>query len=137
MGEPAAVVTENALRKARAVVGELVLAADTEVVLDGRIYGKPADVAEAERFLRELSGATHEVVSGVALIEEGEELTAVATTAVAFRALDEPTLRWYLDSGEWRGARRRLRDPGPWRGPRRADRRRLSERRRPAARYPA
>jgi septum formation protein len=102
-GEPAAVVTENALRKARAVIGELILAADTEVVLDGRIYGKPADVGEAERFLRELSNATHEVVSGVALIEGGEELTAVATTAVTFRALDEPTLRWYLDSGEWEG----------------------------------
>lgn len=102
-GEPAAVVTENALRKARAVAGDLVLAADTEVILDGTIYGKPADVGEAERFLRELSGATHEVVSGVALIEDGEELTAVATTAVAFRALDEPTLRWYLDDGEWEG----------------------------------
>jgi septum formation protein len=106
-GEPGAVVVENALRKARAVAAEaapgaVVLGCDTEVVLDGHVYGKPADAAEAERFLRELSGRTHQVVSGLALIEGGVEQTAVATTGVAFRALDEPTLRWYLDGGEWR-----------------------------------
>ena len=101
-GEPGAVVVENALRKARAVEGELVLGCDTEVVLGGRVYGKPDDTAEAERFLRELSGREHEVVSGLALIEDGTEATAVARTRVTFRTLDEPTLRWYLDSGEWR-----------------------------------
>ncbi|HEU0019106.1 MAG TPA: Maf family protein [Thermoleophilaceae bacterium] len=101
-GEPDAVVLENALRKARAVDGELVLACDTEVVLDGRVYGKPGDEGEAERFLRELSGRAHRVVSGLALIEHGHEATATATTGVTFRELDEPTLRWYLDSGEWR-----------------------------------
>jgi septum formation protein len=105
-GEPGAVVVENALRKARAVAAEapdgLVLGCDTEVVLDGRVYGKAADAAEAERFLRELSGRTHQVVSGLALLESGQEATAEAWTAVAFRELDEPTLRWYLDSGEWR-----------------------------------
>ncbi len=106
-GEPAAVVVENALRKARAVAAEaapdaVVLGCDTEVVLDGRVYGKPADAAEAERFLRELSGRTHQVVSGLALVEGGVEATAVAATGVAFRALDEPMLRWYLDGGEWR-----------------------------------
>jgi len=102
-GEPGAVVVENALRKARAVDGELVLGCDTEVVLDGRVYGKPRDAAEAERFLRELSGREHRVVSGLALIESGEEATAVAWTGVTFRQLDEPTLRWYLGSGEWSG----------------------------------
>jgi septum formation protein len=101
-GEPEAVVVENALRKARAVGGHLVLGCDTEVVLDGRVYGKPRDVAEAERFLRELSGREHRVVSGLALIDGGAELTATATTVVRFRTLDEPTLRWYLDGGEWR-----------------------------------
>jgi septum formation protein len=101
-GEPEAVVVENALRKARAVGGELVLGCDTEVVLDGGVYGKPRDVAEAERFLRELSGREHDVVSGLALIDAGRELTAVARTSVRFRDLDEQTLRWYLDSGEWR-----------------------------------
>jgi septum formation protein len=101
-GEPGAVVVENALRKARAVEGELVLGCDTEVVLDGRVYGKPRDEAEAEAFLRELSGREHQVVSGLALIETGDELTATVWTGVTFRQLDEPTLRWYLDSGEWR-----------------------------------
>lgn len=101
-GDPERVVVENALRKARAVGAPLTLGCDTEVVLDGRVYGKPADAAEAERFLRELSGRAHTVVSGLALIEDGRERTAVCATAVAFRALDEPTLGWYLDSGEWR-----------------------------------
>lgn len=101
-GEPGAVVVENALRKARAVAGELVLGCDTEVVLDGRVYGKPRDEREAEGFLRQLSGREHRVVSGLALIEDGAERTAVARTAVTFRELDEPTLRWYLDGGEWR-----------------------------------
>jgi septum formation protein len=101
-GEPGAVVVENALRKARAVAGELVLGCDTEVTLDGRVYGKPRDQAEAERFLRELSGREHHVVSGLALIEDGVAATAASWTGVTFRELDEPTLRWYLDSGEWR-----------------------------------
>ena len=101
-GEPGAVVVENALRKARAVDGELVLGCDTEVVLDGRVYGKPGDEREAEAFLRQLSGREHRVVSGLAVIESGEEVTATATTGVTFRELDEVTLRWYLASGEWR-----------------------------------
>jgi septum formation protein len=106
-GEPGAVVVENALRKARAVAVEaareaVVLACDTEVVLDGRVYGKPADEQEAARFLRELSGREHRVVSGLALVEAGEEQTAACWTGVTFRALDEPTLRWYLAGGEWR-----------------------------------
>jgi septum formation protein len=101
-GEPGEVVVANALRKARAASGELVLAADTEVSLDGRVYGKARDAGEAENFLRELSGRDHAVHTGIAVIEKGEELTAVAATKVTFRALDEGTLRWYVDSGEWR-----------------------------------
>jgi septum formation protein len=101
-GEPAALVVENALRKARAVPGELVLGVDTTVALDGRVYGKPRDAAEAEAFLRALSGRTHDVHSGIALIEGGVERTAAACTAVRFREIDEPTLAWYLESGEWR-----------------------------------
>lgn len=102
VGEPEAVVVENALRKARAVGAPLTLGCDTEVVLDGRVYGKPADAADAERFLRELSGREHAVVSGLALVEDGRETTAVCRTTVTFRTLDEGTLRWYLDGGEWR-----------------------------------
>src|SRR2546423_9783143 len=58
-GDPPAMVMENALRKARAVNGDRVLGVDTEVVLDGRIYGKPVDEQEAEPFLRRRAGRTH------------------------------------------------------------------------------
>jgi septum formation protein len=101
-GEARAVVLENARRKARAVPGELVLGADTEVVLDGRIHGKAADEAEAETFLRRLSGRTHEVWGGIALRSAAEERTAVAVTRVRFRRLERDWIDWYLATGEWR-----------------------------------
>jgi septum formation protein len=102
-GDPPAVVVENALRKARAVRGERVLGVDTEVVLDGRVYGKPADEAEAETFLRRLSGRTHEVWSGIALRSEtGDERTGNACTKVRFRLLEQPDIDRYVASGEWR-----------------------------------
>jgi septum formation protein len=105
-GEPRRVVLENALRKARAVSagGELVLAADTAVVLDGRVFGKPADQGEAETFLRRLSGRTHEVMSGIALRgPDGSERSDVAVTRVRFRRLEQRDLAWYLATGEWEG----------------------------------
>jgi septum formation protein len=102
-GDPPAMVVENALRKARAVPGERVLGVDTEVVLDGRVYGKAADEAEAETFLRRLSGRTHEVWSGIALRSDtGDERTATACTRVRFRRLEQKDIDWYLASGEWR-----------------------------------
>ena len=101
-GEPRAVVRENARRKARAVEGTRVLGADTAVVLDGHIFGKPADAEEAELFLRRLSGRTHEVWSGVAVREGGAERDAVVVTRVRFRLLEQPMIDWYLASGEWR-----------------------------------
>ena len=78
-GDPLELVVENALLKLRAVPGELVLAVDSMVVWDGRAHGKPADAAEAESWLRELSGRWHEVMGGIALREHGEERTAVAS----------------------------------------------------------
>jgi septum formation protein len=101
-GDPRSTVVENARRKARAVEGERVLAADTEVVLDGRVFGKPADAGEAELFLRRLSGRTHEVWGGLALRYDDNERTADAVTKVRFRRLEQPDLAWYLDTGEWR-----------------------------------
>ena len=101
-GEPRAAVVENALRKARAVAGERVLGVDTEVVLDGDLLGKPASEADAEAFLRRLAGRDHEVMSGIALIEDGRERTAVSVTRVRFRPLSERDVAWYLASGEWR-----------------------------------
>jgi septum formation protein len=101
-GEPRALVVENALRKARAVEGERVLGADTTVVLDGQVLGKPADGGEAETYLRRLSGRTHEVWSGIALLANGAERSSSARTRVRFRRLEEKDLLWYLESGEWR-----------------------------------
>jgi septum formation protein len=115
-GDPRRLVRENALRKARAVPArserpaaggpaeppDLVLGADTAVVLDGRTFGKPRDRAEAETFLRRLSGRTHEVMSGIAVREPaGAERSDVAVTKVRFRRLEAPELDWYLASGEW------------------------------------
>ena len=101
-GDPREVVVENARRKARAVDGERVLGADTAVALDGRVFGKPADEAEALAFLQALSGRRHEVHGGICLRAEGEERTGLAVTQVRFRHLGPADLDWYIASGEWR-----------------------------------
>jgi septum formation protein len=106
-GRPEEAVVENALRKARAgaarVPQALVLGADTDVVLDGRVLGKPADAGEARRRLEALSGRTHEVLSGLALVEPGgAERTALERSLVTFRTLDPAILELYLASEEWR-----------------------------------
>jgi septum formation protein len=106
-GDPEEVAMENALRKARAArvpdVLETVIGCDTLVALDGSIYGKPSDEQHARETLRALSGATHEVVSGLALVVGGEERTAISRTTVTFRELSDRLLAWYLALGEWRG----------------------------------
>jgi septum formation protein len=106
-GPPEDVVTENALRKARAVAREvgperLVLSVDTVVYFEGRIYGKPADLAEARSHISDLAGREHEVWSGLVLLEHGRELTGTARTKVRFASLDDQTIDWYLASEEWR-----------------------------------
>lgn len=105
---PEELVLENARRKARAVAerageGVLVLGVDTDVALDSRILGKPETRDQALAILSQLSGATHEVLSGLAVMGPGpEERTASETTKVTFRTLSEPTIDLYLASGEWR-----------------------------------
>ena len=74
------------------------LGVDTVVALDGRIYGKPRDEADAAATLRALSGRTHEVVSGLAI---SGEVTA-AVTRVTFRTVTDDLLQWYVATGEWR-----------------------------------
>jgi septum formation protein len=101
-GDPRAAAEANARAKAQAVPGALVLGVDTMVALDDRIYGKPADPAEARATLRALSGATHEVVSGLALARDGEIESVTDVTEVTFRDLGEPVVDWYLSTGEWR-----------------------------------
>jgi septum formation protein len=101
-GEPSLVVQENARRKVRAVPGDFVLAADTEVVLDARVFGKAADEEQAVSFLRLLSGRMHEVWGGLALRRAGDEQTAAAVTQVQFRELSDHEIAWYIGTGEWR-----------------------------------
>ena len=89
----------NAALKARAAaqVGRWVLGADTVVALNGRIFGKPVNLAKAHEFLRALSGATHEVITGCALIgPDGAETVFHETTRVTFRELSDETIDCYL-----------------------------------------
>jgi septum formation protein len=102
-GDPHEVVVENARRKARAVEGDLVLACDTEVILDGDVFGKPASEVEARAFLERLSGRTHEVYGGIVLRGGGDEQTGVCVTKVEFRALEADEIESYVATGEWRG----------------------------------
>jgi septum formation protein len=97
---------EHAVGKARSV-GHFdkrpVLGCDTEVICDGRVYGKPENEADAERMLESLAGKTHEVVSGLALITPAWEEVHREVTRVTFRPLDARDLAHYLASGEWQG----------------------------------
>ena len=86
-----------------AVPGALVLGADTEVILDGRVFGKPADADDAAAMLRRLSGRTHQVVTAVSLVSAGREAQAVSTSQVTVGVLDEAAIGAYLASGEWQG----------------------------------
>ena len=96
---------ERARGKARSVeVGERpVLGVDTEVVLDGRLLGKPADAAEAEAMLESLAGRTHDVVSGLCLRTVAWEEAHEESTSVTFRRLTPRDLARYVSAGEWEG----------------------------------
>jgi len=101
--DPKAYVARLALAKGKAVVAqseEIVLAADTTVVLDGEIIGKPADNIEAKSILRKLSNRTHQVHTGFALISGSEEFCQVVTTAVTFKLLSDAEIETFLKSGE-------------------------------------
>jgi septum formation protein len=103
-GDPAVIAEANARRKAAAVVGDLVLGADTVVSAGGAPLGKPAGEAQAREFLTRLAGRTHEVVGGIALARGGAvTATAVETTRVRFRPIGPELLEWYVATGEWRG----------------------------------
>lgn len=126
-GAPRVVASENALRKALAGaeaggpdVDELVIGCDTLVateldiadlprasaaraVAGTQIWGKPPNEAAARETLRRLSGRTHEVVSGLAVVRRGDVRAATEVTKVTFRELDDATIDWYVACGEWQG----------------------------------
>lgn len=80
-----------------------VLGVDTEVLFGGELLGKPSTGAEAEAMLEQLSGTTHEVVSGLCLRTQAWEEVATATTVVTFRVLTPRDLAHYVSSNEWEG----------------------------------
>jgi septum formation protein len=107
-GDPEQEVLENARRKARAVesagsAGKLVVACDTDVVLDGRALGKPADEAEAKEYLDRMSGRAHEVLGGLVVLAGEQERSGLERTTVVFRELTDAEKERYVRFGEWRG----------------------------------
>ena len=90
--------------KARAVERDgCVIACDTDVVLDGKALGKPADEAEAREYLERMSGRPHVVMSGLVVLVDGEERSGLERTTVVFKELSEAEKARYVEFGEWRG----------------------------------
>lgn len=81
----------------------VVLSADTVVAFDGKIFGKPENKADAERMLRQLSGNTHEVITGYAILSKNMRQTGKVITRVTFNNLLDAVLNAYLESGLWQG----------------------------------
>ena len=104
-GEEPVAHTERLARGKAGVIAErapdaLVIAADTIVVIDGDILGKPADIPEARAMLRRLSGRTHEVCTAMAVAQGTRVESAVVRVPVRFRALDDETITRYVNTGE-------------------------------------
>ena len=97
---PAAYARRLARDKARAVPGELVLGADTIVVVDDEVLEKPADVEDAVRMLTRLQGRRHEVITAICLVANGREYEAADVSAVFFRPVTPEFLRAYVATGE-------------------------------------
>ena len=106
---PADYVLRVARAKARAVAarcresGSTVLAADTTVVVDGEILGKPVDRHDASAMLKRLAGVVHEVLTGVVVVAGDRELTEVVRTRVHLLPLSPDEIAWYVESGEPEG----------------------------------
>lgn len=95
---------ENARMKAQAVAGPgLVIACDTDVVLDGRALGKPQGEVEAREYLERMSGRAHTVLSGLVVLDGDEERSGLEATSVVFRELSEAEKERYVAFGEWQG----------------------------------
>jgi septum formation protein len=106
-GDPEFLVIENARRKARAIdrpEGALVIACDTDVVLDGEVLGKPTDAEDARRYLDRMSGRGHTVMSGLVVLDEnGEEHSGLERSEVVFKRISDAEKQRYVDFGEWKG----------------------------------
>jgi len=83
--------------------GVVVVAADTEVILDGVVFGKPEDADEAAGMLRRLAGRTHRVATVVWAVSSAREASACSVSEVAIAPLDATVIDAYLATGEWCG----------------------------------
>ena len=106
--DPVSYVKRLALEKARAVymvsgTHAIVIGADTTVDLDGRIFGQPVDDNDARQMLRRLSGTTHQVHTGVAVVNALGEAVEVVSSSVTFIDLQLEMLEWYIGTGESAG----------------------------------
>ncbi len=102
--DPAKLVEELSYNKAKAVAdrhpGDIIIGADTVVVIDNDILGKPADEADAIKMLKRLSGATHQVMTGVSLIRGEKRTTFHEVTDVTFFELTDDEIKNYVSTGE-------------------------------------
>jgi septum formation protein len=106
-GDPEAEVLENARRKSAAVASgtgpeSIVIACDTDVVLDDRALGKPENEAEARQYLDRMSGRPHEVLSALVVVSPDGERSGLERTTVTFKELDDAAKERYVRFGEWR-----------------------------------
>jgi len=103
-GEDGAAAAERLARLKALAVSPLetlpVLAADTLVLCDGQVLGKPASVADARLTLRGLAGRSHEVVTGVCLVAAGTTRSALERTTVTLGGMNDAEIEWYVATGE-------------------------------------
>lgn len=101
---PADYVQRLAKEKAEKIAadhpGEIVLGADTTVVINGRIIGKPRDLAEAREMLQTLSGAWHDVLTGVAVVNSGKTHTGLQSTRVKFVKMNKEEIEFLVEKGD-------------------------------------
>ena len=113
--EPRQAVEELAIQKVKAV-RELcqeretpwIVGADTVILLDKKIYGKPVNRRHAFSMLSDLQGRTHEVITAIALFNGRKQTTGIidcrsVVSTVSFAKMKEAEIEWYLDTGEWEG----------------------------------
>jgi septum formation protein len=92
----------KALAVSERVHARVTIGCDTDVVLDGKALGKPADETEAREYLERMSGCAHTVMSGLVVLVDGEERSGLERTSVVFKELGEGEIERYVRFGEWR-----------------------------------
>ena len=98
--EAVALLSRKKAEAARETLEEIVIGADTVVVLDGKILGKPTDATDAFRMLRFLSGRRHQVMTGLTVLLGGRCISVTEVTEVSFRTLTDGEILSYIASGD-------------------------------------